>query len=185
MDADVFAPAMAGPNITGLCEALSDVLGELGAAGSEVMAALDMTPPTWDPARPTWHLDVMEHAYQVRRNAAHGDADRYRQVRMRVVSHWSRGGRWADITRLVGAWVGQDDPPVSRVRVYMWPLVCAVLFAAEDAPTAANLEDFRRHFINAIQDLAGYAILVKPPGGLVFTLDIGPGLDLGGLAGSL
>lgn len=185
MDADVFAPAMAGPNISGLCAALGDVLGELGQAGDDLLAALDMTPPTWDPARPAWHLDILERAYQVRRNATHSDADRYRQVRMRVISHWSGGGRWSDIVRLVGAWIGTDDPPADRARVYMWPLVCAVLFSAADAPTAANVDDFRRHFINALQDIAGWAILVKPPSGLTFTLDIGPGLDIGELAGSL
>lgn len=176
---------MAGPNLAGLCAALGETFDTLTSAGEDMLAALDLLPPVWSEARPAWHLDVQERAYQVQRNLAHTSAERYRSVRLRVIAHWSRGGRWRDVIRLAGAWVGEEDPAIERARVYMMPLVCAVLFAAADAPTAANVEDFRRYLLRTVQDIAGAVILVKPANGLVFTLDTGPGLDIGGLAGEL
>lgn len=185
-DAEHLAPAIEGPNIEGLCSAVNEAIAPFNNLSADLQAALDLRPGVWDPARPTYHLPTMERAYGVTRVLTMDDRQRYKHVRMCTVARFS-WGLWKNLLRVAGAAIDdpayEDAPPdPAQVRVYCVPLIAVILLAPQWAPAvgSAELSSLVNAWVEAIQDVAGWGIMVGTPDE-AFTLDIGPGLDAGAL----
>lgn len=183
IDAESLGAVPRGPNTEALLEALGAACTELAAAGPGQLEALDIGPATWDSSRPRWHLGEIERVYHVRPEPTLADGLRYRIARARIFARHS-SGTWPDLTRVWCAFVGMAEPDRSRLLIRAWPLVLYVYFRPEDAPPPAVYDRVREILETSIQDVAGYGVAVGPLGAL-FTLDTGPGFDVGQLAQTL
>lgn len=184
LDGDSLGSVPFGPQTEGLMAALGEATRVLNLQGAELLAGLDITSPTWDPNRPTWHLSLIERFYGVRPELTLAPDLRYRIARARVAARHS-SGRLDDLTRVFNALVGVADVDPAKLRILVGPLVCYLVFRADAAPPASVQDRVIDLLRTAIQDVAGYGIITAPDGvslDALFTLDVGPGLDVGILA---
>lgn len=172
-----------GPNASALLAALGAAAEALEATGSDFLAASDITAPTWDPARPVWHLDTIERCYGVRAEPTMVAELRYRIARARIFARHS-AGRWDDLVRVFAALTGTAGPDPTRLIIRAWPMAVYLYFSPEAAPPPAVLDRLRELLTTAVQDTAGFGGGVGKLGAL-FQLDTGPGFDVGVLAEDL
>ena len=164
--------------------ALGEATRALNLQGAELLAGLDLTLPVWDPNRPAWHLPLIERFYAVRPEPTLVLDLRYRIARARVAARHS-SGRIDDLVRVFNALIGAADVEPAKLRILTGPLVCYLVFRADVAPPASVQDRVIDLLRTAIQDVAGYGIVTAPDGvslDALFTLDTGPGLDVGVLA---
>lgn len=187
IDTDSIGAVPYGPSRDALLEAVALGTNTLGYQGAYLLDALDLTSPTWDAGRPPWHLELIEQCYCVRPEPTVGDDLRYRLARARVCARHA-AGRLDEIIAVFSALIGSAGVDPARMRIITQPMLVTVIFAAEAAPPAAVYDRVVDIAKTAVQDVAGFG-LIKAADGVtlegLFTLDIGPGFDVGKLAGPL
>lgn len=185
-----YAPEVVGPNLRALFEGFEAVAARLVNFPAELFAALDLRPAVWDPTRPAYHLPLQCKYYGVEFVAALSPAAMYRRVRMTDISRHTNG-QWPGLLRWAAAAASCDNVSVTvdtaehraatpeestRVTVHLGPLVAVVFFREDYSPGLSEVTAYKDLWVTAIQDVAGWGLLVGPEN--CFKLDVSPGLDV-------
>lgn len=169
---------VAGVYANAVAEALDAQIDALNTVWLAIRSGVDLNAAA---TPPTWALRIASNLLGVTRDPSWTNEDWLYCLRLRAASRMSHG------TNPECVLLAQRASPIGDGTADSGPVAVRFYLAGGLDLSEAQKECVRNELLCAIPDVAGIAILATtiPDAANVFTLDIGPGFDLGALASAL